>query len=216
MSSSSHVMCSNTTNRDGNITAGTPFIASGPSKIQEVIPMPILVKRVSMREYKGLSYLDQVSLSRYYQCQPARMLLLDNVNKETKCRKLAFRDRKSPIVALVSFHGSGNTWVRYLLEQVTGVYTGSIYCDQSLKILFPGESVVSANVIVVKTHQPDSMNLPKDVQMAVGKQEFDRAILLLRNPFDALVSEANRRWNAKGSKDRHIGLADDSVFFSES
>ena len=38
------------------------------------------------------------------------------------------------LTALVSFPGSGNTWVRQLLEEVTGVYTGSIYCDSVLKI----------------------------------------------------------------------------------
>ena len=31
-------------------------------------------------------------------------------------------------VALVSFPGSGNTWVRGLLEQATGVYTGRYVC----------------------------------------------------------------------------------------
>ena len=37
------------------------------------------------------------------------------------------------LTALISFPGSGNTWVRHLLEEVTGVYTGSIYCDKVLK-----------------------------------------------------------------------------------
>ena len=34
-------------------------------------------------------------------------------------------------VALVSFPGSGNTWVRGLLEQATGVCTGRSVCLES-------------------------------------------------------------------------------------
>ena len=37
-----------------------------------------------------------------------------------------------PLVALASFPGSGNTWVRYLIERATGIYTGSIYNDKDL------------------------------------------------------------------------------------
>ena len=42
-------------------------------------------------------------------------------------------------VALASFPGSGNTWVRYLLQQSTGILTGSVYNDYEFKHgLFPG------------------------------------------------------------------------------
>lgn len=37
-----------------------------------------------------------------------------------------------PPVALASYPGSGNTWVRYLIEAASGVYTGSIYKDANL------------------------------------------------------------------------------------
>ena len=37
-----------------------------------------------------------------------------------------------PLVALASFPGSGNTWVRYLIERATGFYTGSSYNDGDL------------------------------------------------------------------------------------
>ena len=33
---------------------------------------------------------------------------------------------------LSSYPGSGNTWVRYLIEEFTGTYTGSIYNDNKL------------------------------------------------------------------------------------
>jgi hypothetical protein len=48
------------------------------------------------------------------------------------------------VVALASFPGSGNTWVRYLLQQATGILTGSVYKDYALlKNGFPAENVVN-------------------------------------------------------------------------
>ena len=35
-------------------------------------------------------------------------------------------------VMLASFPGSGNTWVRYLLDRMLGVYSGSMTFDKSL------------------------------------------------------------------------------------
>ena len=34
--------------------------------------------------------------------------------------------------SISSYPGSGNTWVRYLIEEFTGYYTGSIYSDNKL------------------------------------------------------------------------------------
>lgn len=46
-----------------------------------------------------------------------------------------FVEKKSlPMVALVSFPGSGNTWVRYLMETSSGVFTGSVYTDRQILI----------------------------------------------------------------------------------
>lgn len=56
-------------------------------------------------------------------------------------------------VALASFPGSGNTWVRGLLEKATGICTGSIYCDGTLLVSgMAGEFMQSGTVIAVKTH----------------------------------------------------------------
>ena len=121
------------------------------------------------------------------------------------------------MVALVSFQGSGNTWVRHFLEQATGVYTGSIYCDPGLKITYPGEYVVSGNVLVVKTHHADTTKLPPDIQQALSKQEYDKAIILVRNPYNALLSEGNRRWAGmmQPSLDQHVGVASEQAFIGE-
>lgn len=49
------------------------------------------------------------------------------------CNELKFVDPPGQLTALASFPGSGNTWVRYLIQQATGYVTGSIYNDGSLK-----------------------------------------------------------------------------------
>ena len=61
--------------------------------------------------------------------------------------------KKGPLTALASFPGSGNTWIRYLLQQATGIATGSVYnSTQFLKSCFPGEGVYNGSVIAIKTH----------------------------------------------------------------
>ncbi|XP_059622700.1 WSCD family member AGAP003962 [Phlebotomus argentipes] len=96
------------------------------------------------------------------------------------------------VVALASFPGSGNTWLRYLLQQATGILTGSVYKDYGLmKSGFPAESVRNSSVLVVKTHEHG----PK------VWQNFDRAILLVRDPQKAILAEFNRQSGG------HVGFA---------
>lgn len=94
------------------------------------------------------------------------------------CSELTWQTPPSPdVVALVSYPGSGNTWLRYLLQQVTGVVTGSIYMDYGLRVHgFPAENVTDGSVLVVKTHA-----VPMD------SDKFKSAILLIRNPRDAIL-----------------------------
>lgn len=88
------------------------------------------------------------------------------------------------MVALASFPGSGNTWLRYLLQQATGLLTGSVYKDYALlKNGFPAESIANGSVLVVKTHEFG----PK------SRSKFDRVVLLVRDPFASLLAEFNRR-----------------------
>ena len=162
----------------------------------------------------GTMCLSKLSKKRFNQCIATKRALLISTKKHFKIcnHPMSFLNRTSPIVALVSFPGSGNSWVRHLLEQATGTYTGSIYCDTTLKAAFLGEYIVSGNVIVVKTHHSESIELPKAVQKETGKKNFDKAILIVRDLYDALVSEANRRWSDVQSTDKHLGLARESAF----
>lgn len=65
-----------------------------------------------------------------------------------------------------------------------GFYTGSVYMDIILRRNgFPGEGITDGSVVVVKTHEHGNH----------VKGAFDKAILLLRQPGDAILAELNRR-----------------------
>ena len=56
-------------------------------------------------------------------------------------------------VGLLSFPGSGNTWLRYMIQKTTGIMTGSVYNETNLLFNgFPGESLSNGSVIVIKSH----------------------------------------------------------------
>ena len=75
---------------------------------------------------------------------------------------------------------------------VLGILTGSVYKDYALlKNGFPAESVTNGSVIVVKTHEFGN----EAISM------FDRAVLLVRDPFASILAEFNRRSGG------HIGHA---------
>ncbi|OXA52396.1 WSC domain-containing protein 2 [Folsomia candida] len=189
-----------------------------------------------------------------------------------KCVPVHFRQEVGPTVTgLASFPGSGNTWVRYLLQLSTeiavalstlfksassklhtlecrifqfippwrheffdanldevnsgislevplhsagvvvpprrrttnewvGIFTGSVYKDFALlRNGFPGESITNGRVLVVKTHESGPM----------ARAQFQKAILLVRKPAEAILAEFNRR--AAG----HIGHADWSSFVAQ-
>ena len=89
-------------------------------------------------------------------------------------------------VALASIPGSGNSILRYYIEQVTGIFSGSTSCDVALKrVGHLGEGVFNSQVSVVRTNEPYS-------NLSVIAVTFRRAILLLRNPYAAILAEYNR------------------------
>ena len=118
-------------------------------------------------------------------------------------------------IALASFPGSGNTWVRGLIQGVTGLCTGAIYCDRMLrKTGFPGESIRSGIMLVVKTHHYDprwtGVYYDKSAPFSYFKKVehipvYSSAIFLLRNPFNSLVSEYSRQLREEES-DSHISV----------
>ena len=66
---------------------------------------------------------------------------------------LKLLDPPRSATGLVSRPGSGNTWVRHLLQLATGFQTGSHFFDLALKLGgFPGEGISDGSVIAIKAH----------------------------------------------------------------
>ncbi|KPJ12439.1 WSCD family member AGAP003962 [Papilio machaon] len=121
-----------------------------------------------------------------------------NYSRVEWCKELHWQTPPLPFaIALASYPGSGNTWLRYLLQQVTGIVTGSVYMDYNLrKHGFPAENISDGSVLVVKTHEYAPSNL----------EQFESAVLLIRNPRDAILAEFNR------INSGHTGFAPKSAF----
>ena len=110
-----------------------------------------------------------------------------------------------PPVMLSSAEGSGNTWVRGLLEEATGVCTGFEWCDAAMRAHgFIGEGVASGKVLVVKTHESipkwrdevirsrTPASIPKWRDENEDSKLYDSAVFLLRNPARSMIAERNR------------------------
>lgn len=114
------------------------------------------------------------------------------------CKRMSFQS-SGPKVALVSFPGSGNSWVRQLIESATGIYTGAMYCDPSyVKAGMIGEGMDSNHVIATKLHFWPSV--------VKGYLQGGKAVYIIRSPFAAILSENNRNI-ARNTKDFNKELA---------
>ncbi|XP_076813106.1 sialate:O-sulfotransferase 1-like [Clavelina lepadiformis] len=85
-------------------------------------------------------------------------------------------------IFLISFPGAGNTWMRYLIESATGVFTGSSYNDRFLAaggFLGEFDDISSGRVLTIKSHRVMSNS--------------SKNIVLIRNPFDNIVAEFIRQ-----------------------
>jgi hypothetical protein len=130
-------------------------------------------------------------------------------------------------VVLSSLPGSGNTWVRQLLESATGICTGSMWCDASLRANhFCGEGQHGRSLLVIKDH---SGNVPwssrraevqeRDTSATVVQRrpDYDAMILVHRDPFDATVAEWNRALfdrerNSSHGRDMHVASYGPEMF----
>ena len=131
---------------------------------------------------------------RYYYEACLREAQKDYEVKPCQCSLLDGKKRGR--YALLSLPGSGNTWVRGLLEKATGVCTGSMWCDASLRAKhFCMEGVRSTSVLVVKNHDTHlrwvGVKLG-DGESVNNKPDFIGGILIHRNPFRATIAEWNR------------------------
>ncbi|XP_038055023.1 WSC domain-containing protein 2-like isoform X2 [Patiria miniata] len=110
---------------------------------------------------------------------------------DPRCSRIELKPAGSlPLIALASYPRSGNTWTRQLIERGTGLLTGSVHWkhEKDMAIsskIFPGGNVdyQSKQTICVKSHLSDPAHI----------KTFEGAVLLIRNPYSALVAEIFRR-----------------------
>ena len=146
------------------------------------------------KDKRCTSLISSIHLNFYKICEAMAFSKthVDPFSIPTRC---TFRENKGHVpVALVSVPGSGNTWIRGLLEKTTGICTGSIYCDVPLRVSgFIGEFVHDGSVLVVKTHTSDYQWSGVDIEKRNPDDAlYGSAILLIRNPFNTFVAERHR------------------------
>ncbi|XP_070574615.1 sialate:O-sulfotransferase 1-like [Ptychodera flava] len=97
-----------------------------------------------------------------------------------------------PLIMLASLPGSGNTWIRHLIEQATGFYTGSKFSDRKLYeggFLGELEDYMAGTTLTVKAHSVTRLS-------SICKA----AILIIRNPIDSTIAERNRKLTSSHTK----------------
>lgn len=104
-----------------------------------------------------------------------------NLTNSQNCTLKSVKLTKTPlpVTGLVGFPGSGSTWLRHLVQQMTGIGTSSMYCDRALRRQgFPFECTPEKNkgIILVKTHEEKHFKV------------FEKIVLLLRNPYEAFLA----------------------------
>ena len=121
---------------------------------------------------------------------------------------------------LLSYPGSGNTYLRTVIEYATSLFSGSIYLkDRELIRTFPGEEYCSRSLSIIKGHPTDFMLVQeldsqnkvmaskkgdKRVRLRpVSRQQrgkclkglvkyWTRVVLLVRDPYSSILSDAQR------------------------
>ena len=170
-----------------------------PSQIEQV---QALLESVNLNS--------KIALKQFLNCAGRKLMLYAKSPhippSHQHCKNMSFKN-SGLTVALGSFPGSGNSWVRQLLESATGIYTGALYCDGSyIGAGMIGEGVTTNNVIAIKTHDwPIS---------AWQKVNPDKGIYIVRSPFGSILSEHNR-YQARKLRmggDRHSAEIDPNRF----
>ncbi|XP_071809551.1 sialate:O-sulfotransferase 2-like isoform X1 [Asterias amurensis] len=119
---------------------------------------------------------------------------------DLRCSKVELKAKNSlPFIALASYPRSGNTWTRLLIEKGTGIPTGSVYWEYESKLRIAKNLFIGGNIdyktkqtICIKSHLSDTSHV----------EEFEGAVLLLRNPYSAIV--ARRLMKGKKTHDEVI------------
>ena len=132
------------------------------------------------------------------------------------CQPLLGQPNQFNLIPLLSFPGSGNTWVRNLIEQATGYYTGSYYSDGKLAQYLKGEledpdnlstPVTKAHTIGrILSHERNHKNSSPRTTLTEKSILPKACIFIIRNPKNALLSQFAR--SIKHSHDLAITKTD--------
>ena len=141
------------------------------------------------REAHCMEYLTEAENQAMKMCNREVKYRLHHPPNDSSCSFMDRSQGRLP-VALASTPGSGNTWVRDLLERASGICTGYFICDYMLRARgFIGENIKSGSVLVVKTHDLK----PHWHQAVKTSGGFGSAIYILRNPHNSAIAEWHRR-----------------------
>ena len=103
----------------------------------------------------------------------------------------------SKLIALNSFPGSGNTWLRSLIEKSFGYYTGSVYMDRKLYdggFLGEFSQPFSGRTIMQKIHHNR-----RDKLTSSYYTHTENCVTLMRKPKEAFLAEFKRTHAKKAS-----------------
>ena len=125
--------------------------------------------------------------------------------KESDCSSRIGEKGEFQVIPLVSLPGAGNTWVRFLIEQATGIVTGSVYSDIVLYRSLKGEMTnpINEETIAVKTHNIKAIRKKLGVVKDTSIKPKG-CLLIIRSPRDAILAEYVRR-----NSHSHTGLVGD-------
>ena len=106
-----------------------------------------------------------------------------------------------PLAGIISYTGSGNTWLRRLIKKAGGFYTGSIYNDSALiNKGFKGELLKVGQfrkLIGIKHHSfhGPGYRISNDFGTLLKNTSESKCLVLLRNPYDAYLAEFSRYYS---------------------
>ncbi len=131
--------------------------------------------------------------------------------KSTICKKYELSNIEAPaktesplpqsVPLLLSFPGSGNTWIRLLVEILTGKRTGSLHPDDSLDGIFKAQNKCDKTLSAVKAHPYGilldrnssyyTMRYKQLIQRCKlgGIEQFDKTIFIIRDPVVSLWAD---------------------------
>lgn len=144
-------------------------------------------------------YLSDLDTQRFQYCGKKASIAKDKPSATT----CSFRqpDPRLPSVALASPSESGIDSLRWFLQELTGLCTGSVVCGANLRRAgYAGENLRSRAVLGVKIPwvNPLWSGVRTESLGIADMPVFDSAIYLLRNPFDAILEDWNQKQGITG------------------